>query len=550
MALLCGRLLTVANLGDADAVVDTSTEVFLATVNHRIQSNHAERARLEEAGAYLAPASAVFPGPALPGEGSPGPLRCWPGGSLVSRAVGDVECGECILSWPHLCQMTLPKVGARVVLGSSGLWDLVHWKEAALEVRGTPLEGAASRLIHTAMQQAGSSIQDDASALVVDALPAGHLSMDQDTTRAGRWRKGLKEKKKIVFCGLHRMLCSGMSVARRTESESDDRVHVLARIDGWVFLKSVTEAAQRGRLSNFAELSRGILEGSAERWSGLEGPGWVQPVATPSEESASSDRRSSHAQASTRGTATSPENGHGRTWQNGPGMGSIAHRHSQPYPGGSGGNSMAQHASRNTEDGSKSFQEARFNSWMDAACQFTASGWRHVSRDDARPQGNFSPTRTPSTMAHSSSRVVDFVMSPAQAFSEAEDTAFQGSEDLGPERPSNCNPVANRPCGDCLPAQRGEPIQLRVPAQDLPPLTRSASQPSMPVCMTPTQRVAFTMTPSQKGLHSFEEAAGLGRRRPSSGRVVWDAFPRSDWTASRPPFHRSARSASSSYRPR
>ena len=105
VTLLCGRLLTVANVGDADAVVDTGTDAFLATVNHSIQSNEAERKRLVAAGVLLAAMSEDTMGPAKPGERGSGPVRCWPGGSTVSRSIGDVEAGEHVLPCPHICQV-------------------------------------------------------------------------------------------------------------------------------------------------------------------------------------------------------------------------------------------------------------------------------------------------------------------------------------------------------------------------------------------------------------------------------------------------------------
>lgn len=49
--------------------------------NHRLDSNKAERARAEAAGAEVA-ASVL--------EGKPvGPLRVWPGGLAMSRSLGD-----------------------------------------------------------------------------------------------------------------------------------------------------------------------------------------------------------------------------------------------------------------------------------------------------------------------------------------------------------------------------------------------------------------------------------------------------------------------------
>lgn len=50
-----GWLLTVANLGDSRAVVDTGAEVTLLTEDHCVASHREERRRLEAAGSIIAP---------------------------------------------------------------------------------------------------------------------------------------------------------------------------------------------------------------------------------------------------------------------------------------------------------------------------------------------------------------------------------------------------------------------------------------------------------------------------------------------------------------
>jgi len=34
-----------------------------------------------------------------------GPLRCWPGGLCLSRSIGDLDVGECIIAVPHVKQV-------------------------------------------------------------------------------------------------------------------------------------------------------------------------------------------------------------------------------------------------------------------------------------------------------------------------------------------------------------------------------------------------------------------------------------------------------------
>lgn len=62
-------------------------------------------------------------GAAEPDEPGYGPLRAWPGGLCVSRAIGDMDVGECIIAHPHIMQIQIPQAGARLVMASDGLWD-------------------------------------------------------------------------------------------------------------------------------------------------------------------------------------------------------------------------------------------------------------------------------------------------------------------------------------------------------------------------------------------------------------------------------------------
>lgn len=51
----CGWLLTIANLGDSRAVLDTGGEVLQLSVDHRVATHRGERHRLEATGALIAP---------------------------------------------------------------------------------------------------------------------------------------------------------------------------------------------------------------------------------------------------------------------------------------------------------------------------------------------------------------------------------------------------------------------------------------------------------------------------------------------------------------
>ena len=55
LPLQCGWLLTIANLGDSRAVLDTGAQILQLSVDHRVATHRAERHRLERTGALIAP---------------------------------------------------------------------------------------------------------------------------------------------------------------------------------------------------------------------------------------------------------------------------------------------------------------------------------------------------------------------------------------------------------------------------------------------------------------------------------------------------------------
>ena len=54
-AVQCGWLLTIANLGDSRAVLDTGAQILQLSVDHRVATHRGERHRLERTGALIAP---------------------------------------------------------------------------------------------------------------------------------------------------------------------------------------------------------------------------------------------------------------------------------------------------------------------------------------------------------------------------------------------------------------------------------------------------------------------------------------------------------------
>ena len=85
---------------------------------------HTARSHAVSVKAHISCGCSVYmDGAAEADEPGYGPLRAWPGGLCVSRAIGDMDVGECIIAHPHIMQVQIPEEGARIVVASDGLWD-------------------------------------------------------------------------------------------------------------------------------------------------------------------------------------------------------------------------------------------------------------------------------------------------------------------------------------------------------------------------------------------------------------------------------------------
>jgi serine/threonine protein phosphatase PrpC len=154
-----GRLVTVAACGDSLAVLDTLTTVQKLSPEHRAQTHAGERARVIAAGAHVGSAT------------DEGTLRVWPGGLAVTRAIGDAAAKPAVCAHPEVSQCYVPLgTGARLVVASDGLWDVVPSAKAACSaVRKLGATAAANALV----RQAGSvpkGEQDDVTVCVIDFL--------------------------------------------------------------------------------------------------------------------------------------------------------------------------------------------------------------------------------------------------------------------------------------------------------------------------------------------------------------------------------------------
>lgn len=168
-----GWLVTAAGLGDSRTVVDTGYETMSLSADHRVASHKGERRRVEAMGGIVAPLAMWGTGPADDYSSGVGPLRIWPGGLAISRAIGDFDVGEAVLPFPHVTQVLLPPTGGRLLVASDGIWDAFDkMSRAGGMSRSWSTEAAPTRMIQTIVRAFGG-LKDDTTLVVADILPAG-----------------------------------------------------------------------------------------------------------------------------------------------------------------------------------------------------------------------------------------------------------------------------------------------------------------------------------------------------------------------------------------
>ena len=173
IVLLTEWLVTCINLGDSHAYMDTGSRLIQLTSDHRVASNKLDRRRVELTGAIVAPVSMTGSGPADAYSPGLGPLRVWPGGLCISRAIGDFDVGPSIVPFGHITQTLIPSKGGRILIGSDGVWDAFHKKKkVGAMTRTWPLDSVPSKIISTIVRTHGA-VKDDTSLVVVDVLPIG-----------------------------------------------------------------------------------------------------------------------------------------------------------------------------------------------------------------------------------------------------------------------------------------------------------------------------------------------------------------------------------------
>ena len=85
----------------------------------------------------------------------------------MCRSLGDKHAGERVLAEPEVSQILLDNRGARIILASDGLWDVLTGKNAAHRVRTVACSKAAARLRSVAKDQRDRA---DITVIVLDAL--------------------------------------------------------------------------------------------------------------------------------------------------------------------------------------------------------------------------------------------------------------------------------------------------------------------------------------------------------------------------------------------
>jgi|APGre2960657444_1045066.scaffolds.fasta_scaffold02467_6 hypothetical protein len=98
-----------------------------------------------------------------------GPLRVWPGGLALSRAIGDFDVGPSIIASPFIKQLRVPQTAVRIIIASDGVWDACSNAVAAKPVRRADTESAASAIVAGALKLRG--LRDDTTVICLDLCP-------------------------------------------------------------------------------------------------------------------------------------------------------------------------------------------------------------------------------------------------------------------------------------------------------------------------------------------------------------------------------------------
>ena len=146
---------------DEDAATAPDMPDFRRLTRDHNPDDPFEARRLVDAGARL--------GRMRQGGEEVGPMRTYPGGLAVSRAIGDLNA-PAVICRPECTRVPVPPAGGRLVLASDGLWNALGDAEVATVAHEAESAAeAAAALMRAVMQRRGA--HDDITIVVVDVPP-------------------------------------------------------------------------------------------------------------------------------------------------------------------------------------------------------------------------------------------------------------------------------------------------------------------------------------------------------------------------------------------
>lgn len=191
---------TIANVGDSAALLVDAAGSRLLTEEHRLSDSAAERERVLASGSKLGRAMSSATGLAgarpgahaltqCPGHAQSsgglglyaracrpprvccagGPIRCYPGGLAVCRAIGDADVGAAISAVPavHTVTCDITASGSALIICSDGVWDsLTHDQVVKCTVQCASVAEAAKRVVDKASRAYTRGLRDDITAAV------------------------------------------------------------------------------------------------------------------------------------------------------------------------------------------------------------------------------------------------------------------------------------------------------------------------------------------------------------------------------------------------
>eukprot|EP00803_Ostreobium_quekettii_P005197 evm.model.scf_109.2 EVM.evm.TU.scf_109.2 scf_109:33241-35374(+) len=166
-----------------------------------------------------------------------------------------------------LASIMLPRSGTRLLMGSQGLWDLIHWEKAVQSLRRVPTKHAASRVIELAVVQNNLSIQQDTTAIAVDVLLPACSDFPKLARAKATWKRS--EKPRGPLSGVR--MCLGIEANKYHQAVARfrcDKPRVVAKVDGWEVWKSLQEPSISDSCS-----SHWAIVAAASGPGGPQGPG-------------------------------------------------------------------------------------------------------------------------------------------------------------------------------------------------------------------------------------------------------------------------------------